>query len=264
MRRGGWLAGLLVSGLLATAARAEPVTIYAAGSLGAVLPQIIEAAGLAADAAPPVFGPAGLLRQRLQAGEHADLFLSADMAQPRALATAANVLVLPFARNRMCVLAPARLGLTADNLLDRMLSPGLRLATSTAGADPAGDYTLALFAKADRIHPGAGAALKAKAMPLLGGPASMTPQPGHSAAATIFLGNHADALIYYCSGAAAAAAEMPGLVSLPVPDALEVGPIYGMAVLSNQPQAARLALFILSGQGQALMAKAGLLPLVGQ
>jgi hypothetical protein len=40
--------------------------------------------------------------------------------------------------------------------------------------------------------------------------------------ATIFLGNHADALLYYCSGTAAVAREVPGLISTPVPETLEV------------------------------------------
>ncbi len=55
---------------------------------------------------------------------------------------------------------------------------------------------------------------------------------------------------------------MPGLISMPVPDALEVGPVYGMAVLSDRPEAARLALFMVSEKGQAILARGGLLPLV--
>ncbi len=250
--------------LLAAPARAaEPIRVYAAGSLGTVMTRLVAASGLPEGAvAPPVFGPAGALRRRLQAGEAADLFASADLAQPRALAGDGAVPVVPFARNRMCVLARAGLGLTADTLLDRMLSPAVRLATSTPGADPGGDYARAVFGRADALRPGAGAALVAKSLMLLGGPGSMTPQFGHGAAATILLGDHADALLYYCSGTAAAAAEAPGLVSIPVPDALEVGPVYGLAVLSDRPEAARLALFMVSERGQAILAQAGLLPLV--
>lgn len=255
--------GLVIAGLLLAGPviAAEPVRIYAAGSLGTVLPELIAASGLPADAvAPPVFGPAGVLGGRLRDGEAADLFASADLAQPRAVAEKRGGLVVPFARNRMCLVAPGRLGITVDNMLDQMLSPGLRLAASTPGADPGGDYARAVFKRADAIHPGAETALTSKALLLLGGPGSMTPQPGHSPAATIFLGDHADALLYYCSGTAAAAKEVPGLVSLSVPNALEVGPVYGLAVLSNRPEAARLALFMLSDRGQAILAQGGLLP----
>ncbi len=262
---GFYLAGLLLLTTLTPgmAQPADPIRIYAAGSLGSVLPALITASGLPdGTVAPVVFGPAGLLRQRLQAGERADLFMSADLAQPRALADPTASLVVPFARNRMCVVAAERLGLTPDNLLERMLSPQLRLATSTPGADPGGDYAQAVFAKAETVHPGAQAALNDKALLLLGGPDSMTPQPGHSPAATIFLGHHADALLYYCSGTNATAHEVPGLVSIPVPDALKVAPVYGMAVLTARPEAARLALFIVSERGQTILTQADLLPLV--
>ncbi len=246
-----------------SARAAEPIRIYAAGSLGTVMPQLVAAAGLSADAvAPPVFGPAGVLRERLVKGEHADIFASADLAQPEAVVAAGNGLVVPFARNRMCVVAPQKLGLSRETLLDRLLSPQFRLAASTPGADPGGDYALAVFARADALRPGAAAALKAKTLLLLGGPGSMTPQPGHSPAATIFLGDHADGLLYYCSGTEATAREVPGLVSIPVPDALEVGPVYGLALLSDRPDAQRLALFIVSEHGQRILAAAGLLPLV--
>jgi molybdate transport system substrate-binding protein len=262
--RFGW--GLLLAfGMMAANAKADPIRIYAAGSLGGVMPKLIAASGLPPDSvAPPVFGPAGMLGKRLLAGEKADLFASADLAQPRAVVGESGALVVPFARNRMCVVAPAKLGLTADNLLPRMLAPDTRLATSTPGADPAGDYTLKLFARAEALHQGAEAALKAKALRLVGGPESMQPLPGHSPAATVFLGDHADMLIYYCSGAAVALQEVPGLVSIPVPDALEVGPIYGLAILSDRPEAAHLALFILSEKGQAIIAQGGLLPVVAE
>ncbi len=257
---GAALALLLGAG---PARAADPVRILAAGSLGAVLSELIAASGLPAkDIAPPVFGPAGLLRRRLMAGEAADLFASADMAQPEAVAAANGALVVPFARNRMCVAAPGRLGLTADNMLDRMLSPDVRLAVSTPGADPGGDYARAVFKRADAIHPGAEATLTGKGLMLLGGPGSMAPKLGRSPAAAIFLADQADALLYYCSGAAAAAAEVPGLVSVPLPDTLEVGPVYGLAILSDRPEAARLALFMLSERGQAILARGGLLPLL--
>ncbi len=258
---------ILAAALLILAASrvhaAEPVRIYAAGSLGTVLPELIAASGLPPGiVASPVFGPAGLLGKRLLAGERADLFASADLAQPQAVAAAKPAIVVPFARNRMCLLTAAKLGLTADTMLDHMLSPEFRLAASTPGADPGGDYARALFARAEALRPGAELALIDKALLLLGGPDSMKPQPGHSPAATIFLANRADALLYYCSGADAAAKEVLGLVSIPVPDNLEVGPVYGLAILSDRPEAARLALFMLSEQGQAILAHGGLLPLV--
>ncbi len=246
-----------------TSQAADPIRIYAAGSLSGVLPKLIAAAGLpAGSVAAPVFGPAGLLRHRLQHGEHADLFASADLAQAEAVAQGGDAIVVPFVRNRMCIAAPERLGLTADTLLDRLLSPELRLATSTPGADPGGDYALAVFARAEALHPGAEAVLRAKALMLVGGPASPAPLTGRSATGSVFLGNRADALLYYCSGAAALKQEVPALVSIPLPEALEVHPVYGLAVSTERPKAMQLALFMLSIRGQATLQEAGFVPLV--
>ncbi|WP_158810174.1 substrate-binding domain-containing protein [Beijerinckia sp. L45] len=245
---------------------AAPVQIYAAGSLKAAMQALIKESGLPAGAiAEPVFGPAGTLRSRLETGEAADIFASADTAQPKALAaTKPQSLIVPFVRNRMCVLAKSSVGLTAANLLDKLLTPDLRLATSTPVADPGGDYAMAVFEKADQIHPGAGATLRAKALHLLGTPGKMVPNAGKNPAAAIFLENQADALIYYCSGAPGVVKEVDGLVSLPLPEPLEVHPVYALTVLSDKPDATRFALFVVSLKGQAILSRFGFLPLTEQ
>ena len=263
----GTLGTLALVGIVAFAvvssARAEPVRIYAAGSLVAALKDVIAASGLPSDAvAAPVFGPAGLLRQRIEGGEKADLFLSADLAGPRRLAEAGNARnVVPFARNTLCVLARADLGLTPDNLLDRLLEPDLRLATSTPGADPGGDYAQAVFDRAEAVHPGAKAVLDKKALRLLGSPNTMVPVAGRSPAATVFLGNNADALLYYCSGQAGTMQEAPGLSLVKLPPNLSVPATYGMALLTDHPDAMRFALFLVSEKAQAILARHELGPI---
>jgi ABC-type molybdate transport system substrate-binding protein len=245
------------------AAAEPPLRIFAAGSLVGPMNEWVAASGLPAGAvALPVFGPAGLLRQRIEAGEAADVYASADLNQPRKLVAAGRAAtVIPFARNRMCVVGKASLGLTADNVLDRLLDPGLRLATSTPVSDPGGDYAWAVFDRAEAVRPGARKTLQAKALQLIGSPNAMVPVAGRSPSASIFLADRADALLYYCSGSAATLREVPGLVSLPLPSTLEVHPVYGLTVMGSHPDAARIALFILSEQGQAMLAKYDLLPL---
>ena len=240
--------------LAALSASAEPVRIYAAGSLIAALNAVIAASGLGEGAvAKPVFGPAGLLRQRLESGEQADLFLSADLAGPRRLVEAGRARdVVPFARNSLCVLARADFGLTPDTLLARLLAPGLRLATSTPGADPGGDYAQAVFARAEAVHPGAKAILEAKAQRLLGSPNAMVPVAGRSPGASVFLSDRADALLYYCSGTMQ---EAPGLALTKLPAELAVPATYGMALMSDDPVALRLALFLVSERGQAILTR---------
>lgn len=245
-------------------AQADPFKLYAAGSLKDALQTALKNSGLSEEAyAKPVFGPAGALRERLEKGEQADLFASADTAQPEKLKSERpDVLVVPFARNRMCVVAKSSLGLTPDNLIDMWLSANVRIATSMPGADPGGDYAMAVFDRAEALHPGAAALLKAKALHPFG-PQGIKPLPGHGPAESLFLGDHADALISYCSGAPALLADVPGLVSIPLPESLEVHPVYAFALLSRHPEAARFALFVLSDAGQTILQQYGFLALDG-
>jgi ABC-type molybdate transport system substrate-binding protein len=84
---------------------------------------------------------------------------------------------------------------------------------------------------------------------------------GSKPAAAIFLGDEADALIYYCSGAPSLLKQVEGLTSLPLPETLEVHPTYGLAILSENAVAARFGLFMLSSAGQDILARFGFLPI---
>ncbi len=239
-----------------------PLRVYAAGSLTGAFNALLTAFGtLPGTAARPTYGPSGLLRERLERGEPADLFASADMGQPQRLADAGRgTPVVLFARNRMCALGRGALGLTEANLLDRLLDPAVKLATSTPVADPGGDYAWAVFARAERAHPGARATLEGKAQQLVGGPSMAPLVPGQGPSEGVFLSGRADVMLGYCSGADALRRTLPDLAAIPLPPELEVGPEYGMTVLSAHPAAARFALFVMSGPGQAILAKHGLIP----
>jgi ABC-type molybdate transport system substrate-binding protein len=155
--------------LLPGAGLADGLVIYSAGSLNGALTEIIkDFPAPPGSVAAPVFGPSGVLRKRIEHGEAADILASADMAQPRLLAHAGQPVIM-FTRNRLCAVGREGLKLTSDTLLDRMLDPSVRLATSTPGADPSGDYAWAIFARAEAVHPGAQAILQAKALQLVGG-----------------------------------------------------------------------------------------------
>jgi molybdate transport system substrate-binding protein len=261
LRAWAWSAILGTALGAASPALADTVQVAASGSLRGALTDLIAASGLANDIAPPVFGAGGLLRQRIEAGEHADLFASADLAQPRHLAQDSHYLpVIAFARNQMCLISRAALGVTADTMLDRLLDPAVRLATSTPGADPGGDWAEAVFDRAEALHPGARALLDAKAIRL---PGKATTVPGHGLAASIFLGNQADMMLSYCTGVPALLKEVPDVTSVPLPASLEVFPVNSLTVLASNPTAMRLALFILSEPGQAILAKHKFLPAGG-
>jgi molybdate transport system substrate-binding protein len=127
----------------------QPMRLFAAGSLTAAMTDMLSQSGLPQnELAPPTFGPSGLLRERIEAGDPADVFASADMAQPRRLAAErGGIPVIMFTRNSLCALGKPELGLTPENVLERMLDPAVRLGTSTPGADPGGDYAWAVFAR---------------------------------------------------------------------------------------------------------------------
>jgi len=253
-------AGMLCGGQ--TARAADKLRLFAAGSLTQAMTTLLAQSGIPAeDLATPVFGPSGVLRERIESGAPVDILASADMQQPRRLAQAhGDRPVVLFVRNRMCALAPAKLAITPANLLDRMLDPAIRLATSTPGADPGGDYAWAVFARAEALHSGARAALEGKALKLVGGADTKPLVPGHGQVQGVFLADKADIMLGYCSGSADVMHDVPGLASVPLPADLTVGPAYGMVVLTDNPLADRFAVFVMSQHGQAILGQAGFDP----
>jgi molybdate transport system substrate-binding protein len=249
------------------AANPAPVRVLAAGSLRAALNEIGDAFAAAYGVrVENGFGPSGVLRERIDKGEKADLFASADMGNPLALSRAGKAgPVVLFARNRLCALVRPGLQVTPDTLLGAMLDPGLKLGTSTPKADPAGDYTWAMFAKADAIRPGSGAILEAKAVKLMGGSNSTPPPAGVDLFAWHLREHRADLFIAYCSAGPAFVKDLPGATVVAFPSVLATGADYGLTLLPTEnPAAAKLALFILSQKGQAILTGNGFdAPLLG-
>jgi ABC-type molybdate transport system substrate-binding protein len=68
----------------------------------------------------------------------------------------------------------------------------------------------------------------------------------------------ADVFLTYCTNAVLARNEVPSLKIVPIPATLAVGADYGLIVLDNEhPEASRLALYILSPEGQRVLAGYG-------
>jgi molybdate transport system substrate-binding protein len=224
------------SATAASLAQAQTVEVFSAGSLRAVLADLGKEAQSALHIeVKPTFGGSGSLRERIEKGEKADLLMSADLGSPQRLADQGRTVVpvIAFARNRMCIVSRRSAGVTPTNLIDRI----------------------------DAMRPGTGAALKAKAQSAMS--ATATPAtPNQSPAAALFAAKQIDMSITYCSGTPALEKELPELTSFPVPPRLDPYPLYGVAVLSDKPEAMRLVLFLLSEKGQEIVARAGLVPVV--
>src|SRR5262245_31541072 len=154
------------------------------------------------------------------------------MEHPQALARAGKAgAVRLFARNRLCALS--RDDFPSDKLLDRLLDPAVKVGTSTPKADPSGDYAFELFAKADKLRPGARAALEKKALKLTGGPDSPQPPKGRSLYAMLVAEGKADVFLLYCTAAAEARQENPALRIVAIPEPLAVGADYGLTVVNG-------------------------------
>lgn len=246
--------------MVSPAAAQDPVRLYAAGSLRAVLEEVAkqftEESGLKVAG---TYGASGLLRERIDKGENAELFASANMEHPRMLAKAGKAgPVVLFARNQLCALARPGLDVEPLTVLDTMLDPAIKLGTSTPRADPSGDYAWEVFAKADKMRPGNSAALEKKALKLTGGPNSPAAPPDRSLYGLLVERGDADLFLTYCTNAVQARREVPALQIVALPPELAVGADYGLTVLKTaRPDAARLAFYVLSPAGQAILARHG-------
>ena len=232
------------------------VRVFSAGSLRHAFPVIIDAFTAATGIRISLsLGPAGLLREQIEAGEEFDLFASANMTHPRRLVEIGMAEhVICFARNRLCVIARADLGLTTKNFVDVLADPGVKIGTSTPGGDPGGDYAFEVFDRIETQHPGLGSALKRRARQLVGGRNSQ-PTPGGTAA--LIKDGEADLMMSYFSNARLLISETTlSLVEIPPLFAPKIE--YGLALRRNASDQARLLMeFILGKSGQTALREAG-------
>ena len=248
----------------ATPAQADTLKVVAAGSLRATMMDLLQRFPRQSDAVDtPEFGSSGLMRARIENGMAVDVFASADVEQPRKLAEGhPERLVILFARNSLCALARPNLEIDQANLLDKLLDPAVRIATSTPGADPLGTYSFEVFARAEALKPGARATLEAKAKKLVGGGEKTPPLvPGKGAVEGIFESDAADVMLIYCSAIPTIKREMPTLTSIKVPAALTVEPVDGLILLNSKPVALRFVAYVMSEEGQAIIRSHGLEPI---
>lgn len=214
----------------------DGLAVYAAGSLRAAMSELARAFERQAPTTVTLtLGPSGLLKERIEAGEAAQVFASANMSHPEALRASGKAeAVRPFARNALCALASGTFTLQGKTLAQRLLDRDVRLGTSTPRADPAGDYAFQMF---DRIEssgaagPGSAAALKAKALQLTGGANSPQPPAGRNLYGMLVGEGQADVFICYCTGATEAKQQLPALQVLAVPEAINVAAVYGIATV---------------------------------
>lgn len=236
-----------------------PIRVLAAGSLRHALPAIIEAfnheTGLTASLS---LGPAGLLRERIEAGEPFDLFASANMAHPQRLA-ATGFAEAPtcFAHNRLCLMARAELGLTEESFLSVLADPSLRIGTSTPGDDPAGDYAFEMFDRVEAERPDLG--LRQRARQLVGG-RNTPPLPPNRGSGWAVTEGLVDLMVSYWSNARLSADD-PAFSIIAVPPPLAPAINYGVALATGASEGPRrLRDFLLSDRSRSILIATGFQP----
>ncbi|QPC95896.1 substrate-binding domain-containing protein [Mesorhizobium sp. INR15] len=246
-----------------SAAPPSTILIYAAGSLRYVLPFLISAfSEMTGVQIETRHGPAGLLRERIEAGERPDIFLSANVAHSARLAE--QGLALPpvvFARNTMAAVVHRDAGFTSVNFIDRLLDPIIGIATSTPSKDASGDYAWAIFRRAEKLRHGSFAILDAKAQHLVGGSDMANAAGRYDPIVAALAAGTVHVFLGYRTGLKGLAEATQGVKIVKIPANLNVVPEYGLAALKDCSLAGMaFALFIISAAGQKLLQNFGFQP----
>lgn len=236
------------------------ITLFAAGSLRrAFIPlqaKFTAQTGIPVDI---VFGPAGLLRERIEKGEPCSVFASANREHPQALCEAGRAQGLRiFARNQLILTVKNSPQTVGKDWLELLSDSALRLGTSTPQCDPSGDYTWQLFGRIDASHPGLGESLKQRAMQLVGGRETMALPAGVIASSWLIQQGLADMFIGYAHYATTLAGNTD-VHSVTIPAPYNIRCDYYMALLDESDAAQRFCQFVLADEGQRCLHDAGFL-----
>jgi molybdate transport system substrate-binding protein len=248
---------------LSSSASAADIKVMAAGSLKDAFTAVFaDYARQYGGGFSPVWGPSGVLRERLAKGEAFDIFASASLPHAQALTDAGvSGPSVIFARNTLCILTAADRAFETGNLVDTMLRPEIKIGTSTPVSDPAGDYTWEMFRKIDATHPGAFDTLSKKAQQIFGGPASPAPVNGRPFFLVALDEHRIDLLVTYCSGTQQIVHDVPAYRSVALPPDLSGGPEYGLTVSHKAAAAAAdVAMYLMSPPAQATLKSFGFIP----
>ncbi len=234
--------------------------IMAAGSLRGVLTAIL--ARYSGNKIPPVtcdFGPAGLLRQKIESGVKCDLFLSADRTHPEALRrNKVAFRVEPFIANYLGITTTTELAGQYPDWQQLLRAPDLIIGTSTPVDDPCGDYVVQFYSELSKTDPELAENIRNRTRHLAGGKNSPVIPAGQMASQWLIHSHQADIFIgyrYYQKKAS----ELPGLATIAIPEAHNIKAMYCMALIS--PVAQTFADYLLQTESQQIFIENGFMSL---
>ncbi len=222
---------------------ATTLTVFAAASLTAAFQAVANAFEQEHPTVKVQFNFAGSssLVEQIKQGAPADVFASADEANMQKLVEAGEVAGAPqlFARNRLQIVVPAG-NLKHIATLADLAKPGLTIALCGQPV-PCGRYAAEAFAKAGVTAPTASQELDVKGV-----------------LNKVTMGE-ADAGIVYATDMRAAGGNVEGV---DIPESSNVIARYPIAMMKNAPNPASAVFveFVLSPEGQQLLASFGFLP----
>jgi molybdate transport system substrate-binding protein len=257
------LAAILVDAERSPAFAQQPtqVTVFAAASLKDAFAAAAEVLGQRRPALAVHFNFAGSqqLAFQLEQGARADVFASADQRWMQAVRDSGLIAGTPsvFARNRLVVITPAANPGRVDRLQD-LRRHGLKLVLA-AEAVPAGKYSREALGRLAGA-PGFGADYPPQVLRNV-----VSQEENVKAVVTKVQLGEADAGMVYVSDVTPTVRRAVRVIE--IPDQYNVVATYPIAVLRSaaEPAAAQAFLrFVLSPDGQALLARHGLLPAEAQ
>lgn len=242
----------------ATSAPMGPLAVFAAASLTDAFEELGTAFETTYPGAEITYNFAGSqqLAAQLSEGAPADVFASANIRQMEVATEGGRIVsgtAQAFARNRLVVITPSDNPAGIATLQD-LAQPGLKLILADR-AVPVGQYSLDVLAKASAL-PGY---TEAYSPTVLANVVSYE-ENVRSVLTKVALGE-GDAGIVYTTDAALAADQ---LRQIAIPDALNTiasYPIAPVADSANPALAEAFIAFVLSPDGQAILAKYGFIPL---
>ncbi|MFN6571617.1 substrate-binding domain-containing protein [Dendronalium sp. ChiSLP03b] len=246
----------------------DKVTLFGAGSLRGALSEVAKnfenVAGVTVETS---FAFSGLQRERIENGQKADVFASADISNPLTLyQKGLSGPVINFTNNRLVAVTNSDSQLTTDNFLQQFLSNVDKIGTFPPLSDPLGAYTQDVYRKADAILPGSLQNLNEKSIFFT---QELVPPDKFTSGGLIAWGLQeaplelkVDAFISYYTSALAALEISPNLKVVELPENLAIKADYGLTVLKDAgPKGQELADYILSSDGQKVLVKYGFSPL---
>ncbi|HCU0880145.1 TPA: substrate-binding domain-containing protein [Morganella morganii] len=234
--------------------------IMAAGSLRGALTAIL--ARYSGNKIPPVtcdFGPAGLLRQKIESGVKCDLFLSADRTHPEALLREKIAFrVEPFIANYLGITTTTELAGQYPDWQQLLRAPGLIIGTSTPVDDPCGDYVVQFYSELSKADLKLAENIRNRTRYLVGGKNSPVIPAGQMASQWLIHSHQADIFIGY-RHYQKKTSQLPGLATIAIPEADNIKAIYCMALIS--PLVQTFADYLLQTESQKIFMENGFVSL---